>query len=620
LACWAMALYSALQTYGQGTFGNFNFENVNLVNPPAPALPTLVLFNDAFPGWIGYAGTNQLTQTFNNGVSAGAALVTLITPNSGGASAWSNAVISGTYTAVLSAGEVFPGGGQGILAPAALGQTGLIPVDSLSLRFSLGSLSSVNDFAVTFNGQNVPFRALSTGPNYSVYGGDISAFAGSTGELRFSERPISQPFSTAFLDDIQFSNQPIPEPNVFCLFSLGALLLGSVAAGRAHSVALKNDGTVVAWGDNSGGQTNIGAGPNGIKSIAAGGDHTLAAVFSSYVQYQVDVSKDVLLVYNTNTNSTDSSNVCAYYLAHRPMVSGANVRSNACLTNEIITGAEFTNQFLNPMLDWWAAHPTKRPQYVILFPDFPSTYSYTNQDMSTHYVSSSVSLRDSVAGLQPFVTSINMRTTNDCRAYIDKLEYIGTTYSPGKVVISATGNGTYGNTNYYFDNALPTDVEPTQGTLAKNGAVENGAWPSAVMYAGPTNAHIALATNVTGYLTWGANGGQGAGYATNGTVVFTANSRWYVIETIESFNGKRDANTGQGNFLDWYSQSAFGGTGHSCTPVGAVSHVYEPGDGAWNNPAEYFGLWQAGKSFGACAWNSKRNDRLQVVGDPLVKK
>lgn len=53
----------------------------------------------------------------------------------------------------------------------------------------------------------------------------------------------------------------------------------AIAAGLHHSVALKTDGTVVAWGDNSLGQTTV---PFAVKSrvtaIAAGGNHTVVLV------------------------------------------------------------------------------------------------------------------------------------------------------------------------------------------------------------------------------------------------------------------------------------------------------------------------------------------------------
>ena len=50
----------------------------------------------------------------------------------------------------------------------------------------------------------------------------------------------------------------------------------AVAAGATHSLALKADGTVVAWGRNSGGQTNVPANVTNVIAIAAGTDHSLA--------------------------------------------------------------------------------------------------------------------------------------------------------------------------------------------------------------------------------------------------------------------------------------------------------------------------------------------------------
>ena len=49
-----------------------------------------------------------------------------------------------------------------------------------------------------------------------------------------------------------------------------------VSAGVLHSVVLKSDGTVSAFGTNDAGQTNVPAGLNNIVAVSAGGYHTLA--------------------------------------------------------------------------------------------------------------------------------------------------------------------------------------------------------------------------------------------------------------------------------------------------------------------------------------------------------
>jgi alpha-tubulin suppressor-like RCC1 family protein len=50
----------------------------------------------------------------------------------------------------------------------------------------------------------------------------------------------------------------------------------AIAAGNAHTVAMKNDGTIVAWGRNVEGQTALQSGLSGVAAIAAGGDFTMA--------------------------------------------------------------------------------------------------------------------------------------------------------------------------------------------------------------------------------------------------------------------------------------------------------------------------------------------------------
>ena len=49
-----------------------------------------------------------------------------------------------------------------------------------------------------------------------------------------------------------------------------------ISAGESHSAALKHDGTVVAWGDNSSGQSTVPAGLDSVQAMAAGAYHTVS--------------------------------------------------------------------------------------------------------------------------------------------------------------------------------------------------------------------------------------------------------------------------------------------------------------------------------------------------------
>jgi hypothetical protein len=218
-ACLVLA-HLTTAAHGQGTFRNLDFESATV--PYTPDAGGFLPATNVFPAWTAYFGANQATQVLYNGISLGgvmASLVTQYTTNNGLYPG--NHVIGGRFTAVLSAGSDFSGGPSP--APAAIAQSGLTPAGALSLRFAASAL--VGDLAISLDGVNIPFFALAAGSNYVTYGGDISALAGLTGELRFTEQPISSPFSTIFLDSIQFSDQPIPEPGVVALSALGAVLL-----------------------------------------------------------------------------------------------------------------------------------------------------------------------------------------------------------------------------------------------------------------------------------------------------------------------------------------------------------------------------------------------------------
>lgn len=227
---------------------------------------------------------------------------------------------------------------------------------------------------------------------------------------------------------------------------------------------------------------------------------------------------------------------------------------------------------------------------------------------------------ESAPGWSPFVTSINMNGTNDCIGYINKLAFIGTNYSPGKLVISASAGG-YSDTNYIVDDAEGYAGDSSYVTNAVTGLLQNGISPAAIVLASRGQSHIFQATNVAGYISWGNHGfGEtNKDYALNGTITFYGSSSWHIIETIESFNGQR-CDPNQGTFLKWYSINAFGGINYSNTPIGAVTHVFEPGLGGVNDSYKYFGYWAAGKNFAICAWNSRLTHYYQAAGDPFVKQ
>lgn len=78
---------------------------------------------------------------------------------------------------------------------------------------------------VLVGNQVVPITAVGSGPNYTLYGANISAWAGDTEQLTFAAQEVfTAGLNNWVLDDISFSPQTVPEPSPLALTGAGALL------------------------------------------------------------------------------------------------------------------------------------------------------------------------------------------------------------------------------------------------------------------------------------------------------------------------------------------------------------------------------------------------------------
>ena len=94
-------------------------------------------------------------------------------------------------------------------------------------------------FTVSLGGQAVNVVPLQVFSRYTLYGADISTFAGQVAALSFTEPPapagqLGGDPNIFELDNIQFSSSPIPEPSELALAAIGTLLLGFKPAGQSN--------------------------------------------------------------------------------------------------------------------------------------------------------------------------------------------------------------------------------------------------------------------------------------------------------------------------------------------------------------------------------------------------
>jgi hypothetical protein len=200
-------LFVAAHTFAQGTFQNLGFEaaqNIPVFDPQGH--PWTMPASDALPGWSCYLGPNQVNYAWYNDLALDSVAIGIQSSTS---QYLPPGFLVGQYCLSLQYGVL--GGPPLTYGTASIAQSGQLSSSVRSIRFR-----GTDPFAVTFNGANIPLTVLSSQAGYSVYGGDISQFAGETGTLAFTSYT-----HFGFLDAIQLSTQSIPEPSRVALFIIG---------------------------------------------------------------------------------------------------------------------------------------------------------------------------------------------------------------------------------------------------------------------------------------------------------------------------------------------------------------------------------------------------------------
>src|SRR5947209_11328601 len=159
-------LVEGRQGLSQGTFVNLDFEHPVL--PLTLGLDGRVSITNALPGWTGYMDGLSCDRVFYDDISLGAAAISLHDTNS------FITILQGRYTVLLQ--PSFPGG---TIVPA-IGQVSTVPSTARSVRF----YEAEGIPSVSFAGQQIALVSLGSTPTYTILGGDVSGFAGQTGELR----------------------------------------------------------------------------------------------------------------------------------------------------------------------------------------------------------------------------------------------------------------------------------------------------------------------------------------------------------------------------------------------------------------------------------------------------
>ena len=215
----SVALLTTLSAHAQ-TFTNLNFEQAHpVIVVGNPYYPFAVTAASALPAWTVTIGGAQQTTILENAPSLGSPAVGLISiadPVQNGITP-----IDGNYSVLLT--------GSSYSSTPSISQTGLIPAGTQSLLFEADTNFGFygGSLEVLIGTQVVPFTAVATEPNYTLYGANISQWAGQTEQLTFTALQ-SPGLNDWLIDDISFStNSVAAEPSIVPLTAMGGLLFAA---------------------------------------------------------------------------------------------------------------------------------------------------------------------------------------------------------------------------------------------------------------------------------------------------------------------------------------------------------------------------------------------------------
>jgi hypothetical protein len=197
-------------TCAQTQFQNLNFEAAN-VTGDTPGTQISIL--EGLPGWSAFGnnahfGIIQVSQIDYDILALSQSALAINDINTG----FGFKPLQGNFSAYLAGGE----GSSGTLY-----QTGLVPVGTQSLQIEVQTAAF--NLGVSLGGQFIEMMPLITTPAFTIYGGNVSGFAGQIAELDFTE-PDGPSLNIATLDNIIFSPASVPEPQTYTLLLCAAAL------------------------------------------------------------------------------------------------------------------------------------------------------------------------------------------------------------------------------------------------------------------------------------------------------------------------------------------------------------------------------------------------------------